>query len=227
MTLLSGYFSEIPQAQTQAWGYRSGAWHNRRHNPVAVVWHTTGAGVVRRHKRNPKRWPSPFHAALWVFTKAIRAGPHMLICGETGLAVQLAPIEISAWHVGRRKGWRYAKMWDRPRYNWWTDKWAQPGGILSPYDLAGGRLWRGGECNPNTYGIEVSPNRKNPTGRWSDETYATIRGVAEIIESELDIPRSREFQLGHSDAHPIARTRRGQGWDPSSRQFSWLDTLPK
>lgn len=226
MTFLAG----LPTSPTLAYGLRSGAWDRRRRPPVAVVWHTTGVGPVTRHRKNPSRWPDPFAAAVWLYTRAMRAGPHIVICGETGRTLQVAPVEAVAWHVGRRKGWRYARSGDRwerhPAFAWWRSRW-HPRGIHNPRELAGGALWRGGECNPNTIGVEISPRRDDPRGRWSPETYIAIRRVAEAAQNQLGIPRKQDHQIGHSDAHPLARTRNGRGWDPHPEQFHWSDTLPK
>lgn len=203
-----------------AYGYRKGVWRKRKEEAVATVWHTTGAGVIRRYRSNPSRYGSPFGAALWVF-RNMKAGPHIVIGQGAGEVTQVAPLDVIAWHVGKANSRPYRILDGQPhsvKFAWWHDRW-NPHGIFSPRDLAGGLLWHGHQCNPNTYGIEVVPPEEDPAGPWSAECWANVRAVAH----ELLIPLDPIHQVGHSDAHPISRTARGMGWDPSPKAWDpWL-----
>jgi len=208
------WLPNLPNARGNkaAYGFRSGAWRPRKAEAVANVWHTTGAGIIRRYNLKPDKYGSTFGAALWVF-RNMKAGPHIVIGQHAGEVAQVAPLDVVAWHVGRRKSRPYFRGDGQPhskRYAWWHSRW-NSSGIFSPTDLAGGLLWRGQQCNPNTYGIEIVPPADDPRGPWSPECWENIRHV----QRELLIPLDPFHQLGHSDAHPIARTARGDGWDPS------------
>lgn len=199
-------------------GWSKGYWSPRNTTGSYYVWHTTGGGPARRHAKDPKRWPTPFDAAVWLYTKAMKAGPHIVICGETGRSLQLAPLDVSAWHVGKRGSAPYFKRhrWEWSKdFDWWRDRW-NPRGIFNPTELAGGTAWDGKQANPNARGVEITPVRGALTGRWSDATYAEIQ---RIMDMSPEIPQDLYHQVGHSDVHPRSRTRRGKGWDPTPAQF--------
>ena len=209
--------------QHRALGWRKGYWKPRRREPVAVVWHTTGAGILRKYRRLRRRlgWASPFECALHQFTRNQKAGPHFVV-GQRGEVEQIAPLDVVAWHVGRRKGWQYGvpgagRWWGDPRFQWWRDRWDP---LVSPTQLAGGKLWRAGRCNENTIGVEVVPPTEDPTGPWSREAWEAIADLARSLPVKID----PYHQISHSDAHPIARTTRsGAPWDPSPRAWDpWV-----
>lgn len=204
-------------------GFSRGHWKPREKKPIAVVWHTTGAGVVKRFRKDPARFGTPFGAALYVFQRLVKAGPHFLI-GQEGQIVQMAPLDVSAWHVGKAKSWGYARSVSKAkRYGWWRERW-NPYGIKTPRALAAGRLWAGGQCNPNTVGVEIAPPVDDPTGPWSEDCWTAIRVLARALRVSQGIPIDPFHQIGHSDAHPHARTSPGGvGWDPSPRAWDpWL-----
>ena len=200
---------QFPRSDKEAWGLRSGAWGSRNHSGRFAVWHTTGNGPIRRWRKNKDRFADPFTAALWLYTKAMRAGPHFVICGETGRIRQIAPLSAVAWHVGRRGAWRYKEGYNPP--DWWRERWPE---LEGPQDLAQGLCWRGGSCNEWSVGIEIVPSRKKG-GVWSNACWQTVRLLSGTLEREIGIPLFRGFHLGHSDAHPWARTTKGgRPWDP-------------
>jgi len=203
----------IPQGP-EAYGYRSGAWTTDANRAIrAAVWHTTGAGILARFDRDPAKYGTPFGAALWVFRNQ-KAGAHFVIGQGRGELVQIAPLEAIAWHVGKAQSWGYrgGKLSRSRRFDWWRERWC-PQGLQGPHGLAGGRLWDGGQCNPNTVGIEIVPALGN--GPWSDHAWESIRIVQRSLADR--VPLDPLYQIGHSDAHPHARTTKrapGIGWDP-------------
>lgn len=207
---------DLPRSKREAVGARSGRWKSRGTRGRGVVWHTTGGGPVRRHLKNPNRWEDPFAAAVWLYTRAMTAGPHVVVCGETGRAVQIAGADKVAWSVGRRKGWRYfRKGFEAPR--WWRERWPE---LDSPTELVGGSGWLGGQANPNLFAVEVVPRIGDVQGGWTPRAWDTIRHISEDADRKFGIPNDRGFHVGHGDIHPLSRTRRGQVWDPTPAQWT-------
>lgn len=199
-------------------GQREGAYSKRRHGaPVAIVVHTTGAGPRRRFLGNRRKFPGVYDAALFIYRRIMRAGPHFVV-GQGGECVQVAPEDRAAWHVGSKGGRAYRKP---PRAFWWLEKWAPA--LKSPADLAGGKLWRGWSVNQNTIGIEVVPPLKNLRGPWSDDCKAALDSLIVSLCADHGIPRDQFHVITHSDAHPHDRTRRGAPWDPAPE--AWEDFL--
>jgi hypothetical protein len=201
----------------------------RAEPPVAVVIHTTGGGPVKRVRDDDfagwrKRWPeyatSAFLAAKWVYTIASPDSGHYLL-GQAGECIQVVPEDLVARHVGAAESKAYADgRWMRPEYAWWKERWP---GLTSPVELAGGKLWRGGSCNGASIGIEVAPNEDDPTGPWSNACWAALVTLVSDVCLRNEIPCTRTHVVTHSDAHPIARTSKGVGWDPGPRQWSWAE----
>ena len=202
-------------------GYRRGKLQRyERASYSGIVVHTTGRGV---HKK-AKRWGvSHFQAALRVFTRQVNASGHYLI-GQLGEVAQVVPEEVPAWHVGGRGSWRYSRAgwWRAEKVAWWRERWPQH---VSPMELAGGRLWAPSpttgrpSCNSNTIGIEVVPPIDN--GVWSEKCWATLVVLCKDIAQRRGIMLSRETIVSHSDAHPFARSARGQPWDPAIWQWDF------
>lgn len=204
-----------------------------RGKPLAIVIHDTSAGPAVRV--NPsldragkftewrQRWPTrrtPFEAAAWVYELASPYSGHYLV-GAEGECIQLVPEQLAAQHVGGAGSNLYrlpAFAWAKKEHAWWRTRWP---GLSSPRALAGGRLWAGGSCNANTIGIEVSPDRDNPEGPWSDAAWDKLAALVEDIAHRHGIPIEREFIVTHSDAHPRSRTVRSQASDPSPAQWAW------
>lgn len=199
----------------KALGYRRGKWKPRAQSPIAIIWHTTGAGPARRFKSRPDKYSSPFDAAVKIYSGMMNAGPHFVV-GQAGELIQLAPLGVTAWHVGSRLGRKYrSNRWAKGhRYEWWLNRWV-PEGVLSPMELAGGGLWNGWSCNRNTVGVEVVPPAHRANAEWSEKCWDTVSFLCLSLHKELGIRIDPQYQLGHSDAHPLSRTNpRGVGWDP-------------
>ena len=226
-------------------GVRRRAYEPRLRPAEAVVIHTTGSGPIRR-VTDPKfaRWrkrtgiDDPFEAALWVYAQAMRAGPHYVVCGETGRRAQVCPEDQCAWHVGGRGGGAYRRpveKWETAAAAWWADEWPS---LESPRELAGGKLWTpygaatsawvalhslGGSVNANSYGIEVVPCLSDPRGPWTEAGWDSLVTVTTDLCFRRDVPCFRDRVLRHSDAHPLARSARGEPWDTPPAQFSWAE----
>lgn len=195
-----------------------------------IVVHTTGAGVLAK----AKRWGvMPLEAAVRVFSRQIDNCSHYVICGTTGDAVQIAPEERAARHVGAtrsdvyaRPNWAGASWWKRAVKHdvlWWCERWPD---LKRPYDLADGQLWMppdGGArtCNGNTIGIEIVPRMADPQGPWTDACWGTLLYLIQDICIRRLVPQNRNHIITHSDAHPVTRTSHNRPWDPGPRQWDW------
>lgn len=185
----------------------------------AIVVHTTGAGLIRRWRKQGKRFneSSPFETAIRVYTRMMNAGPHYVV-GQGGELAQVCPEYLAAWHVGSRNSGRYSgRVWGTQNTTWWRRRWPQ---FESPHELAGGKLWDGGSCNDNSIGIEVVPPAHDPKGAWSDECWETLLRLILDISDRKGIPVDRFHVISHSDAHPRARSSRGLPWDTPPRQWT-------
>lgn len=231
-------------------GYKRGKYKNRSRDVVGIVIHTTGWGSWKRWKRdNPNapeltdytgmdldqfnwaEWKSrrgdeshPFDTCLRIYGSLMDAGPHFVVCGETGRVAITCPPEKVAWHVGSRKSWKYKfKGWKR-NCGWWQERWPE---LEGPQDLLGGLLWRHGRCNDLTIGIEVSPPRRGAQAAWSEACWESLRTLVAEIASDSDHITLDEYHIiTHSDAHPVSRTgrnpslrRTGRPTDPG--QYQW------
>lgn len=204
-----------------SYGYRRGAYQEAAEFQASMI-HTTGWGPVRRHREQGRAYsePTPFDTALRMYRSGIvgRAGPHYLV-GQQGQCAQMCPEGLAAWHVGKKRSGRYRwGFWQTRSLRWWGDRWE---GMSSPRDLAGGMLWAGGSCNANTKGIEVVPPETGARDPWSDECWGTLVDLVLDLHKRNGKPPVRERVLTHSDAHPIARSAKGEPWDPSPTQWSW------
>lgn len=187
---------------------------------MAIVVHTTGYGPIRRWAAAPDRYPGPYDAALHIYRKIMRAGPHFVI-GQCGECVQTAPEDLAAWHIGSRGARAYRKA---PRTPWWAESWPE---YETPRDLAGGRLWEGWSANTMTLGIEVVPPRDNVRGPWSLACMDALDSLIWSLSDDWKIPRARGHVITHADAHPHDRTRRGRPWDPSPVAWdTFLEAFP-
>ena len=206
-------------------GYRRGKYEERTADAVAIVVHTTGHGPVRRHTERPDRWPTPFDAALWIYSQAMDAGPHYVV-GQGGECAQTCPESHVAWHVGGAgsRPYKQAEKSGRPgawadnEHQWWKKRHAP---LQNPRELAGGKLWRSGSCNRNTYGIEVVPPTEGAQREWSPECWVKVAVLVQDIALRRSVPLDRTTVITHSDAHPLARTARGKPWDTPESQWTW------
>lgn len=203
-------------------GFLRGKYTIRRSEPTAIVLHTTGAGVLARWEREGKRG-TPFETALRIYHKLTDAGPHYVV-GQRGEVEQTCPLEYEAWHVGKANSSAYFHTWStskllRARYSWWFKRWA----YNTPADLCGGTLWSGGSCNANSIGIEVVPPKRDPRGKrvgWGDSCWASLSNLLDELCRASGIPYTSDYIVGHSDAHPIARSNWLGAWDPTPLQLS-------
>ncbi len=201
-------------------GIKTGAFLPRVKAPVAVVWHTTGAGPLRRFLARPDKYEDPYDAAIHIYTRIMRPGPHFVVGQLPGQIIQVTPVDRTAWHVGRRKSWGYRSRWvGVGRYRWWAQRWGAEG-LRRPGDLAGGHLWDGGQCNPNTIGVEIAPGLDGPRV-LTRAGWQNVLDLGRVLSAEYGIPADRFHHVGHSDAHPKARTTgRGKPWDLDVRAWS-------
>lgn len=242
--------SAVAQAVVPGKGHTSGSYIPRSGPVRAIIIHTTGAGPAKRltdpafatwRSRNPAAARSTFLAALWVYENMV-PGPHYVV-GQAGECVQTAPEAECAWHVGSAQGRLYrraAGAWVTKDTAWWLTRWV---GLQSPRELAGGHLWDpytapfglrgiqariaarwaagGGSVNANTLGIEVAPDPDKPSGPWSPAALETLDALVLDLAKRHDVPLAREYIIGHSDANPLARSARNEGWDPNPRQWTF------
>lgn len=206
-------------------GYKQGL-YRKRSKVHAIVVHTTGVGILLKWKKSgaAHKEATPFETSIRVYTRQMTAGPHYIVCGDTGRIVQVCPHELAAHHVGAAKSGPYwHPNWSKTSQTaWWGKRWS---GLSSPIELAGGNLWLNASCNRNTIGIEVVPALSAPRGPWAPDCYKNLRTLLTAIASEHKVPFTREYIFSHSDAHPLARSAKGQPWDPSPAQFDPLFPL--
>ena len=233
---VDGADSIVPSRFDPGLAYRSGKLVAREHQPVAVIVHTTGAGIPRRFKREGARRgdASPFETAVRVYSRIMNPSAHYVV-GQGGECSQTVPESHIAWHVGSGGTAPYLRTslwvprWRKSQYAWWGARWR---GLSSPVDLADGELyrptksgprrWRKGAVNPNTIGIEVVPPLDDPQGMWSPECWETLVALVIDICARNAIPVRKTHVLTHSDAHPLSRTTKaGAPWDPGPRQWAW------
>lgn len=188
----------------RAYGWATNAWTHRGTAGLFNVWHTTGIGPIRRHRRNPGRHPTPLDAAEFIYSAGImRSGPHFLICGETGRIKQLAPLSVAAWHVGSAALWELRQV---PKS--WLQRWTD---LQSPRELAGGHCWtppqygRKWSCNARANGIEIVPDQHSPYGPLSDACWRTLAKLTQWLERFHGIPNQEPYQISHWDAAPWDR----------------------
>lgn len=190
-----------------------------RKKPVrGVIVHTTGAGPWVRWFKNRTRFRSPYDAARHIYHSISPYCGHYLVCGETGNITQLVPTNVVAWHVGSKRSWRYRLPgWAKNKgFGWWFTRFARKG----PRGLMDGSLWGEGSANAISVGIEVAPPKAGPRAEWSDECWQSISLLVDRLTSVYQFPRDRFHVVTHSDAHPLARSRKdGSPWDPSPRQW--------
>lgn len=184
---------------------------------IAIVIHTTGLGVIGRYQRD-KKDPSPFHTAIRVYEYLMREGPHYVIGQGQDQIAQVCDESLAAWHVGSKGHLQYrSSRWINPTVAWWGKRWAP---LLSPRDLADGKLWEKGSVNRVSIGIEVVPDESDPRGPWSAHAWASIEKLARDLASRYGIPWLRDHVITHSDCHPLARSSKGKPWDPNPAQWT-------
>lgn len=225
--------SPLASRYSPSLGVRRGAYQERLRPAAANVIHTTGWGPNRRHLADPERFPTPMDAAIHIYGRLMKAGPHYVV-DQVGEIVQTCPENLCAWHVGGRGGRRYRRRrWQSRDTRWWSAAWP---GLDSPRDLAGGRLWTpyssptsprialasmAGSVNANTYGIEVIPPLTGRRDEWSDLCWESLTLLVSDLCCRREIPRTSEHNIRHSDAHPQARSKRNAPWDTPPAQWSW------
>lgn len=218
-------------------GYLRGRLLPRAGPARALVIHTTGGGVVRRHEREGARYheETPFDTACRVYRTIMDASGHYVV-GQAGQIAQVVPEDLCAWHVG---GGRSAPYWSRwgwghgERYDWWRERWP---GLDSPRDLADGHLWdpyvigpglaararaprSWGRRSANAWSVGVEVEHAD---EWAPEAWRSLARLVGDVAARHGIPLAREHVPTHSDVHPLSRTTRyGSPWDPSPRAWSW------
>jgi hypothetical protein len=199
---------------------REGKLRPRTIEPRGIVVHTTGAGPWTRWNKAPGKFKDPYEAAIYVYERISKYSGHYVICGDTGRITKLVDPMTVAWHVGSKGSWRYKlSSWAHKKgYGWWTTRFK---GCKSPRDLLDGALWRFGSANALCIGIEVAPPREGPRAPWSDATWKSLRLLCSHLGKRYGIPVDRYHVFTHSDAHPLARTRKsGAPWDPAPSQWT-------
>lgn len=186
-----------------------------RNGPIrGIVIHTTGSGPDRRSAASPERFPTPYEAAMHIYTKITPYCGHFLLDGETGHVTSLVPPETVAWHVsskgGRSYRWRY---WKKPL--WWENRWPH---LKSPRQFMGGYAWKP-SVNRATIGIEIVGPPGRPRGPWSDAAWARLFALTHNLSHFYGFPMNRTTVVTHSDIHPLSRTSRGAPWDPGFAQW--------
>lgn len=226
-------------------GFAENVYLERPDAPTCIVVHTTGNGPNKRYlnklERARFRYAKPFEAARRIYREVMKAGPHY-VCGAEGERAQVCPERLAAWHVGSLGSNPYSKpngSWADPNgeHDWWFKAWG-PYGLTSPFELASGTAWtlpkstkpfrmgiRTGfakhSCNDNAIGWEVVPRLEAPRGPWGTKCWESLaEGIYENA-TRLKIPLSPLHIFDHSDAHPLARTANGEGWDTGPAQWSW------
>ena len=214
--------SHVASRFVAALGYRRGLCAARPGPPVAVVVHTTGGGVVARYLREGARKgdATPFDTGVRIYTTIMEDSAHYVV-GQAGECVQVVPESLAARHVGGSGSVVYARpqsQWMTSGLGWWGDRWPD---LATPYELAGGQLWRGGSCNRSTVGVEVVPPLSGARGAWSPECWAALAALVSDVCARHGIPADREHIVTHSDAHPASRSAKGAPWDPGPGSWSW------
>lgn len=222
-------------------GRTSGKWKKRKAPIKGMIAHTTGAGLYNRWKRdNPEqptsiidyteqgaaKWgflawrkrkgkeATPFDTALRVYGSLMNAGPHFVVCGETGRVAQLCELDRAAWHVGSRYSGKY--KWNRwkKKCAWWQDRWPE---YDSPREMMDGLLWTHYGCNDLTVGIEVAPPPKGAQKPWSA---ACMRSLQDIYRHVCFYASEEVDVLSHADVHPYSRTSNNKPTDPARTQWT-------
>jgi len=203
----------------QALAVRQGLLRRRRTDPRGIVVHTTGAGPWVRWHKNQDKFNSPYEAAVYVYERISKYSGHYVIDGDSGLITTLVDPMTVAWHTGSRGAWRYKLPgWAKAKGFGWFEARFGPG--ASPRDLLDGALWRQGSANELTVGIEVAPTKEGARAPWSPSAWKALAGLTRHLGKEYGIPLDRYHVITHSDAHPLARTRKsGAPWDPSPSQW--------
>lgn len=236
--------SELDPRVVPSLGFKREKYEKRTRDPVAFIVHTTGYGPIRRFESSQRErfeWETPFDAALFIYEQIMKAGPHWVIGQRKGEIAQVCPEDLCAWHVGGRGGWVYRKKrWSNRNTEWWEKQWhpmTTPrefanGMLWAPYDPAPSLLkkitqarftaWRAkGSVNANTIGVEVVPNKDDPSGAWSDEAWENLAKVIVNRAEAHSIELTPTTVLTHSSAHPRARSRNNTPWDTWPDQFTW------
>lgn len=222
-------------------GFSRGKLIPRGDRPSAVVIHTTGIGPVRRFRDKKQRarhgWKTSFDAANHIYARLMDPSAHYVV-GQKGQVAQTVPESHCAWHVGGRKANLYWRAnWAAKAVLWWRERFPL---LDSPRDLAHGQLWAPyeeppgllkriryprswarGSANANTIGIEVVPPLYGATVRWSEACWDSLVALVLDICDRHGIEPSMVTVITHSDAHPLARSRRGEPWDVGPNQWSF------
>ena len=187
--------------------------------PSAIVFHTTGPGPHTRSTSNPI-FPSPFDAAIHIYTHIMRESGHFVVCGDTGEWRQTVPLDTIAWTVGPRgyqttngfKGFENDKRWD-----WWRKTFP---GLKNPTELAQHGLWANGSANSNSINIEIVPPSSGLKDPWSPQCLATLKYLADQVILFHGMDRFKENIISHSEASPPDRSHKnGEPWDPAPTQW--------
>lgn len=216
----------------------------RRRPPKWIIYHNTGSGMPAKAAKvaDPRRDPVAFDRAArdWYEKTGFKFYPNILI-GVSGMAMELAPLNITTWHVptlpsqyaernwpefadplnGGGKGWVRHGRDPKQVYDWWFERWP---GIKSPLDLISRSV------NANTVAVDFIPM---PDGSgFTEAQMKTGAMVAQMLSDKYGIPKDRKHHLGHEDIHPVRRgtiKQRGgriigQPWDPG-KKFDWDDFI--
>ncbi len=201
--------------QAPGLAFVQGRLRERTNKPKGFVIHHGGAGVIKRYKREKKKYnyTDAMDCHIRIYQDIMPYSGHYVVGdrAENGV-VQIIPDELVAWHAGiahKEKlqyqdfNWRFGAL-SRKRFKWWADRWP---GLSGPQDFI---------CRlaPNNHmiGIELVP---------TDETqFPEIQmiNLAELLldlSQKYDIPWRKERFLTHNDVNPLKRTTwRGQPYDP-------------
>ena len=211
--------------------------------PLGLCLHSTGAGLWERwHRENQgalqfspvnlmqpitANWttwkgqrgkePYPFDTAVRVYASLMLAGPHVVVCGETGRVAFGTPLNYVAHHVGSQGSGLYKYNGWKSKHAWWLERWPE---YRSPRELLNDKLWKTASANQLLIGIEVSPPRISALAPWTEDCYAAIKRVALYCQNRYpSIALDDHSILTHSDVHPLKRTARGVPTDPPPSQW--------
>lgn len=184
----------------------------RESAPESLVIHTTGWGLIRRSTQRPDRWPTPFAAGVWVYSRVMTSSPHFLIDQE-GRMAQTNDLDDVAWHVGSGNRGKYKNKWAwGPKatrmapWSWWSRRFP---GLTSPLDL---EPWRTGRPNDLTIGVEVIPSPGGIMVPWSQAVLARLAEIQALV--------GLNTWYTHSELDPLGRTNlAGRPWDPHEDLF--------